>query len=138
MREQSALLWIIILFSAAVGLGRSFISEQERGTVLLLQLNTRPSMVYTGKLLFNILLILSVNITALFAFMFFLQLSVKIPGLLLVTLLLGAIGLAGATTLLAALIARSSNQGALLPVLLFPLLIPLPDLCGTCHSNGVK
>jgi len=133
MREQSALLWIIILFSAAVGLGRSFISEQERGTVLLLQLNTRPSMVYAGKLLFNILLILSVNITALFAFMFFLQLSVKFPGLLVVTLLLGAIGLAGATTLLAALIARSSNQGALLPVLLFPILIPL--LISVVHAT---
>ena len=135
MREQSALLWIIILFSAAVGLGRSFISEQERGTVMLLQLNTRPSMVYTGKLLFNTLLILGVNLTALVAFMFFLQLSVKIPGLLFVTLLLGAIGLAGATTLLAAMIARSSNQGALLPVLLFPILIPL--LISVVHATQI-
>ena len=132
-REQSALLWIIILFSAAVGLGRSFISEQERGTVLLLQLNAKPSMVYTGKLLFNILLILSVNIIAVVAFIVFLQFSVQHPGLLAITLLLGAIGLAGATTLLAALITRASNQGALLPVLLFPLLIPL--LVSVVHAT---
>ena len=132
-REQSALLWLIILFSAAIGLGRSFISEQERGTVLLLQLNTKPSMVYAGKLFFNILLILSVNVTVVIAFIFFLQFSIQLPGLLAVTLLLGALGLAGATTLLAALIARSSNQGAMLPVLLFPLLLPL--LISVVHAT---
>jgi len=45
--------------------------------------------------------------------------------LLLFSLVLGSVGLAGATTLLAAIIARASNKGPLLPVLLFPLLIPL-------------
>ncbi|MFK7847407.1 MAG: heme exporter protein CcmB [Rhodothermales bacterium] len=133
IREQSALLWLIILFAGAVGLGRSFISEEERGTVLILQLNTRPSMVYAGKLLFNFLLIFSVNLVALVAFIIFLQLTVEIWGLLLLTLALGAIGLAGATTLLAALIARSSSQGAVLPVLLFPLLIPL--LVSVVHAT---
>ncbi|WP_457653679.1 heme exporter protein CcmB [Rhodocaloribacter sp.] len=124
-RVQGALLWVVIMFSAAVGLGRSFISEEERGTVLLLQLNTRPSMVYAGKLLFNFLLILSVNIVALGAFILLLRVDVRAPGLLLTTLALGALGLAGATTLLAAIIARAANKGPLLPVLLFPLLVPL-------------
>ncbi len=124
-RVQGALLWVVILFSAAVGLGRSFISEEERGTVLLLQLNTRPSMVYAGKLLFNFLLILGVNIVALGAFMLLLRVDVRAPGLLLSTLALGALGLSGATTLLAAIIARAANKGPLLPVLLFPLLVPL-------------
>ncbi|MEM8486757.1 MAG: heme exporter protein CcmB [Bacteroidota bacterium] len=133
IREQAALLWLIILFAGAVGLGRAFIGEEERGTVLILQLNTRPSMVYAGKLIFNFLLIFSVNVVALVAFIIFLQLSVQIWGLLLLTLALGAIGLAGATTLLAALIARSSNQSAVLPVLLFPLLIPL--LVSVVHAT---
>jgi len=124
-RVQGALLWVVILFSAAVGLGRSFISEEERGTVLLLQLNTRPSMVYAGKLLFNFLLILGVNLVALGAFILLLRVDVRAPGLLLSTLALGALGLSGATTLLAAIIARAANKGPLLPVLLFPLLVPL-------------
>lgn len=124
-RVQSALLWIVILFSAAVGLGRVFIAEEEGGTTLLLQLNTRPSMVYAGKLLFNFLLILTLNLVALAAFWLTLGLDVAAPGLLLTTLGLGALGLAGATTLLAALIARAARRGPLLPVLLFPLLAPL-------------
>ncbi len=124
-RVQSALLWIVILFSASVGLGRAFVAEEERGTVLLLQLNTRASMVYAGKLLFNFLLVLGLNVVAVGVFLVLLSVEVRLPGLLLTTLLLGALGLSGATTLLAAIIARTANRGPLLPVLLFPLLIPL-------------
>ncbi len=124
-RVQAALLWVVILFSSAIGLGRAFIAEEERGTVLLLQLNTRGSMVYAGKLLFNFLLVLGLNLVALGAFFVLLHVEVRLPGLLLLTLMLGALGLAGATTLLAAIIARTANRGPLLPVLLFPLLIPL-------------
>jgi heme exporter protein B len=124
-RVQSALLWIIITFSAAVGLGRAFISEEERGTVLLLQLNTYGSMVFAGKLLYNFLLILVLNVVALGAFFILLGLTLLMPGLLLTTLVLGALGLASTTTFLSALIARAASQGPLLPVLAFPVLIPL-------------
>lgn len=124
-RVQSALLWVVILFSAAVGLGRAFISEEERGTVLLLQLNTRASMVYAGKLLFNFMLVLALNVVAVAALLVLMNVTVRAPGLLACTLLLGALGLSGATTLLSAVIARASNRGPLLPVLLFPVLVPL-------------
>jgi heme exporter protein B len=124
-RVQAALLWIVILFSASIGLGRSFVSEEERGTVLLLQLNTRPSTVYAGKLLFNIVLVLGLNLVALVLFLVLLDVPMRAPGLLLTVVLLGALGLSGATTLLAAIIARAARRGPLLPVLLLPLLMPL-------------
>ncbi|MDQ7040719.1 MAG: heme exporter protein CcmB [Rhodothermus sp.] len=125
-RVQAALLWTVLLFAAAVGLGRAFISEEERGTILLLQLNLRPGAVYAGKLLVNFVLLLALNLVAVGAFAVLLRVQVAWPGLLAVTLLLGSIGLAGATTLLSALIARAAGgRGALLPVLLFPVLIPL-------------
>lgn len=124
-RVQAALLWVVVLFSAAIGLGRVFIGEEERGTVLLLQLNATGSMVFAGKLLFNFLLVVGMNLIAAGAFLVLLGMPVGLPGLFLVTLLLGGIGLSGATTFLAAVIARTSNHGPLLPVLLFPVLIPL-------------
>ncbi len=124
-RVQAALLWVVILFSAALGLGRSFLAEEEGGTVLLLQLNLRPSMVYAGKLAFNVLLIFALNLVAVAAFLLLAGAGVGHAALLLATLALGALGLAGATTLLAALIARTTRQAPLLPVLLFPLLAPL-------------
>ncbi len=124
-RIQSALLWIVVLFSASIGLGRSFVSEEERGTVLLLQLNTRASMVFAGKLLFTLLLVVGLTAVAVGVFLVLLGVSVRSPGLLLATLALGALGLSGATTLLAALIARAARRGPLLPVLLLPVLTPL-------------
>ncbi len=122
---MAALLWIIVLFSTVVGLGRSFISEEEQGTVLLLQLHLLPSSVYAGKLLFNTILTLVVNLVTVLAFLIILGMRVLRADVLLLTLLLGAIGLAGAITLLSAIIARTVNRGPLLPVLAFPLLIPL-------------
>ncbi len=124
-RLRSALLWIVILFSASIGLGRAFVAEEERGTVLLLRLNVRGSMVYAGKLAFNFLLLLAVDVVATAVVALILDLDVAVPGLLAAVLALGSLGLAGATTLLAAIIARASNRGPLLPVLLFPILVPL-------------
>ena len=124
-RVQSALLWIVMLFAASIGLGRSFVAEQEGGTVLLLRLNTRPSMVFAGKLLYNLLLVGGLTLLATTTFLLLLDISVRRPGLLGATLALGAIGLAVATTLLSALVARAARRGPLLPVLLLPLLIPL-------------
>ncbi len=125
-RVQAALLWTVLLFAAAVGLGRAFISEEERGTMLLLQLNLRPGAVYAGKLLVNFVLLLALNLVAVGAFAVLLRVQVAWPGLLALTLVLGSIGLAGATTLLSALIARAAGgRGALLSVLLFPVLVPL-------------
>lgn len=122
---QSALLWIVILFSASIGLGRTFVSEAESGTLLLLQLHVRGSMVFAGKLLFTLLLVFGLNTVAVLLFIFVLNVSVQEPGLLFVTLVLGALGLSGATTLLGALIAQATQKGPLLPVLLLPVLMPL-------------
>lgn len=124
-QAQAGLLWIVILFAAAVGLGRSFVAEEEQGTVLLLRLHTTGSMVYAGKLLFNFVIGLGVNALSLGVFVLLLNVEVTLPWLLLLTLCLGTLGLAGATTILAAIIARTARRGPLLPVLLFPLLMPL-------------
>lgn len=135
-RVESALLWIVILFAASIGLARSFLSEEERGTVLLLQLNTMPSMVYAGKFLFNFLLLIVLNVVAVVVLAILLGLRVADSGLLGLVVLLGSLGLAGAMTLLSALIARSANHGPLLPVLAFPVLVPLlmSVVSGTRHA----
>lgn len=124
-KVQSALVWLVVVFSSVIGVGRSFVSEEEQGTVLLLHLHTRSSMVYAGKLLFNFILLLLLNIVAFVGFVILLNVDYGTFGYLALFLLLGALGLSGTTTLLAAMIARSANKGPLLAVLAFPLLIPL-------------
>ena len=122
-RVRAALLWIVLLFAASIGLGRSFVAEYEGKTALLLRLHTRASMVFAGKLLFNLGLVGLLTVVATGVFLLLLGSSVGSPGLFVGTLALGAVGLTGVTTLLSALVARASGGGPLLPVLLLPLLV---------------
>ena len=124
-RAHAALLWVILLFAASVGLGRTFTAETEAGTDLLLRQHAPPGAVYAGKLGFTLALTLLLGGVAALAYGLVLGVAVTAPGLLAAVLGLGAVGLAGATTLLSALIARARGGAALLPVLLFPLLVPL-------------
>ncbi|MCY4170100.1 MAG: heme exporter protein CcmB [Bacteroidetes bacterium] len=122
---EAGLLWIIVLFTAALGLGRTFLSEQERSTGMFLRLHTQGIMVYFGKLLFSFLTILCANSISVIVYLILLSIEVSLTGLFVLTMILGTLGLAGATTLLAAIISQTARGGPLLPVLLFPLLIPL-------------
>lgn len=122
---KSVVLWIVILFSGIAGLAHAFVSEEERGTTLLLQLNATASAVYVGKLLFNVALSLLMNLVVAVAFAIVIGFGDAALGTLTVILLLGAIGLSGATTLISAIIARTPNKGPLFAVLSFPILVPL-------------
>ncbi|MEM0963776.1 MAG: heme exporter protein CcmB [Bacteroidota bacterium] len=121
----AALLWIVVVFASAVGLGRAFVAEEERGTSLLLQLHLQPSQVYAGKLLFNAALMSAVVLLAAAGFRILVPQPLGAPGVFVVTLVLGALAIAGATTLLSALVARARAAGPLLPVLAFPVLVPV-------------
>src|SRR5690606_25391711 len=82
----------------------------------LLQLSLRPSAVYLGKLLFNVGLTLALCAAAALLFLLLLHPPLRAPGLFALTLTLGAVGLAGATTLLSAIIARTASSGPLFAV----------------------
>lgn len=121
----AALLWVVVVFASAVGLGRAFVAEEERGTSLLLQLHLRPSQVFAGKLAFNAALMLAVVALAAAGFRILVPVPLEAPGVWMLTLALGALGIAAGTTLLSALVARARAAGPLLPVLSFPVLVPV-------------
>jgi heme exporter protein B len=120
------LLWVVIFFSAMSGLSRAFVSEEERGTTMTLQLIASPTTVYSGKLIFNLLLVFLMNfvITILFGILFT---SFIIRNILLFALafLFGNIGIAVSSTIIAAIISKAGSKGTLYPVLSFPILLPL-------------
>jgi heme exporter protein B len=122
----SGMYWIVIFFSAMSGLSRIFVSEEERGTSLTLQLIATPSMVFVGKLIFNcgLTLLLSSAVTILYM-LSFPAFVVKSAILFIVTIFLGSLGFASAATIIAAIIAKARTKGTLYPVLSFPILIPL-------------
>jgi len=122
----AGLLWVVLFFSAMTGVAKSFVSEEERGTVLLLRLSAPSWAVYVGKLLFNVVLTMALYGLAVLAFLFFVDdMVVRSPALFWASVLLGSLATAGATTIIAAIIAKANTKGALFPVLSFPVLLPL-------------
>lgn len=121
----AALLWIIIFFSAMSGLAQVFVKEEESKTAVVLRLTADPTPVFLGKLIFNFLLLILLDIIIIPLFFIMTDIVLHNVQLFLLIILLGSIGLAGATTLIAAIIARASVKGALFAVLSFPVLLPL-------------
>lgn len=133
-----ALFWIILFFSSTAGLSLVFVREEEAGTALALRLAADPTAVYLGKLFFNftLLTLMAVVITPLF-FVFTDASAGDLPSFLL-TLILGVVGLCGASTLVAAIISRAAIKGALFAVLSFPLMITLMILLVSATSKGME
>jgi heme exporter protein B len=122
----SGVLWIIIFFSTMSGLSRTFITEEERGTGATLQLLTRPLTVFIGKLIFNTILLFGINVLTVTLFLILLtNYQIKSYDIFITTMVLGTLGLAATSTILAAIVAKANTKGTLYPVLSFPLLLPL-------------
>jgi len=122
---NAGLLWIIIFFAASNGLSRVFVSEEERGTSLVLKLTSEARSVILGKLIFNTVLTFIINIFIVLLYILITGLEIKSPGLFALTMTLGNFGLSAVMTIIAALISKASSKGTLYPVLSFPLLLPL-------------
>jgi heme exporter protein B len=122
----SGVLWIIIFFSTMSGLSRTFVSEEERGTVMTLQLIARPLTVYFGKLLFNLILLSALNLFTVTLYLLFItNFTVGNYAIFIPVMVLGTLGLASASTIMAAIISKANTKGTLYPVLSFPILLPL-------------
>ena len=122
----AGLLWVVIFFSAMSGLSRAFVSEEERGTSLILHLIAAPTTIFSGKLLFNLILVFLMNIiiTILYSVLFE-EFIIRNILLFFLTFILSNIGLAIASTIIASIISKDGAKGTLYPVLSFPILLPL-------------
>lgn len=128
-------LWVAIIFASLLALGRSFSREAERGSLDgLLASPIDPGALYLSKVASNVILlvVLEAVIIPLAAILFNLQLF---QPTLLLTLLLGNIGIASVGTILAAISARSRAREALLPIMLLPLLVPV--IIGAVRATAV-
>jgi len=133
------LLWVLLLFTAATGLGRAFVVEEERGTALALRLTARATAVWTGKFAANAALLLALTVLTTPPLLTLFNGKVANLSLLFCVLILGALGIAAVFTMTSALVAQSSAKGGLLAVLSFPILVPLltAGVHGTLAALGI-
>ncbi len=90
-----------------------------------LRLNATATSVFLGKLLYNFLFTLLITLVTMFLFIIMVNMTIVNGVLLAVIIFLGSSGLAGATTMLGALVSQATRKGTVFPVLALPLLIPL-------------
>lgn len=122
-----AMLWITFTFAGVLGLSRSFALEKEGNAVLgLLLTPTDRSLIYFGKMISNTLFVFVVGIIIVPMFVLFFNLGFSDTILPLVPVVfLGAIGFVAVGTLFSAMAVNTRLREVLLPILLFPIIIPL-------------
>jgi heme exporter protein B len=118
-------LWVTFAFAGTLGLNRSMAVEKDRGCLdgLLLAPVDR-SAIYFGKALSNLAFMLIVAIVVLPTYSVLYNINVFNTGLLLV-IFLGSVGYVAVGTLLSSMAVQTRTRDVLLPVLLFPVIVPV-------------
>lgn len=135
------MLWIAFTFAGMLGLSRSFAVEKEEGCLEGLKLcPVDRAEIYNGKVISNAVLMFLMEITTIPIFVVLFNYDLKnIPGLALV-IILGTFGFIFVGTLLSALTVNTRTREILLPVILFPVLVPVilsaVNATGTLFSTG--
>ncbi len=121
----AGVLWVTFTFAGTIGLNRSMASEKDRGCLdgLLLAPVDR-SAIYFGKMVGNLIFMLIVEAVVIPVFSLLYNINLINPGLIAVTLL-GSIGYIAVGTLLSAMAVEARTRDILLPILLFPVVIPV-------------
>jgi heme exporter protein B len=127
-------LWVAFVFASLLGLGRTIAAEREHGSMdRLLLCPVDRKAIYLAKLFGNMLFIGVVEVVALpiFAALFNIPLF---AGALLPIVLLGTLGIAAVGTLFSAMAAATRARELLLPLLVFPLIVPV--VIGAVRATG--
>jgi heme exporter protein B len=119
----TGLLWVALLFTALLGLGRAFVAEREERVLdgLVLAPCDR-SAIWLGKGIGVFAFLLAAELVAVPAYALFFQ---PVGWELVAAVLLADVGLAAVGTLLAAMASAGRARELLLPLLFLPLVIPI-------------
>ena len=132
----TGLIWMTIIFGGMLGMGRTFSLEEQDGALTgILQSPIPLDALYLGKVLGNFVLLsmMVALVFGVFGMFFGLTFAGSLVSLVGVVAS-GVLGFVALTTLFSAMTTRSSMGEGLLPVLIFPLLVPI-IVNGTTATN---
>ncbi len=123
----AGLIWMTLVFGGLLGVGRTFHLENQDGAMQgVLTSPTPKDAVFLGKTLANFVLLFVVSLLVLGVFTLFFSLELGTsPAMLVLVLGLGSLGFVALGTLFAAMSSGTSMGDTLLPILIFPLLLPM-------------
>ena len=119
------LIWVVMVFAGTLGLNRSFAAEQDQGSFEgLMMAVPELSVIYLAKMITNLLMMfgLAILVIPIYSLLYNQSLfDLRFFGILM----LGAWGYSAAGTLISSMTVHTRMRDLLLPVLLFPLLLPV-------------
>lgn len=134
------MLWVAVAFAGTIGVGRAFDRERENETMRALLLSPAPRLsVFLGKAAAICALIFAVEIVVTPLLTLFLNAPLfERPDIVFAALFGGGLGFSVVATVFAAMLLRTRARDVLLPVILYPILVPL-FIAGTrCVGAALK
>ncbi len=120
------ILWVAFIFAGTIGLNRSFLNEKENDCLLgIMATPIDRSAIYLGKMIGNFIFMTIMEIFIFPVFVIFFNLSfLSIKEIYLIAFM-GTLGFAALGTLLSAMSASFKTREIMLPILLYPLIVPV-------------
>jgi heme exporter protein B len=120
----NVLFWIIILFAAVNAIAKSFMQES-KSRLLYYYSIASPQAIILSKTIYNILLMSLLSALALPVYMVFFNNTIGDPLYYFLTVLLGSISFSTVFTMISAIASKAGNNGTLMAILSFPVIIPV-------------
>ncbi|MEZ4904309.1 MAG: heme exporter protein CcmB [Spirosomataceae bacterium] len=120
----NTLFWIILLFTAVNAISKSFTQERS-GRLLYYYTLASPQGIILSKILYNAVLMLVLSLAGFGFYAFVMGNPVGDLPMYLLTILLASIGFASSLTMVAGIASKAENNGALMAILSFPVIIPM-------------
>lgn len=120
----NAIYWIILLFTSVSAVAKSFIGES-KGRQLYFYGIVSGQQIILSRMIYNTILMLVISFLSLVAYSIFMGNPVEHIGLYTAVILLGSAGFSATFTMLSSIAAKAGNSNLLMPVLSFPVIIPI-------------
>ncbi|MFI5222189.1 MAG: heme exporter protein CcmB [Bacteroidia bacterium] len=120
----NALFWMILLFTSVSAVAKSFIAES-KGRQLYYHGIASPQEVIISKTVYNILLMMVISVICLGVYFTLMGNPIQDFWNYFLAMLLGCIGFAATFTLISSIASKAGNSNLLMPVLSFPIIIPM-------------
>jgi heme exporter protein B len=132
----NVLFWIIMLFASVNAIAKSFMQES-KSRLLYYYSIASPQAIILSKTIYNILLMSLLSILALLVYMVFFTNTIGDPLFYFFTVLLGSISFSTVFTMISAIASKAGNNGTLMAILSFPVIIPVILLLIRLSKNAM-
>jgi heme exporter protein B len=132
----NVLFWIIMLFASVNAIAKSFMQES-KSRLLYYYSIASPQAIILSKTIYNILLMSLLSILALLVYLVFFTNTIGDPLFYFLTVLLGSISFSTVFTMISAIASKAGNNGTLMAILSFPVIIPVILLLIRLSKNAM-